>query len=92
MLATSERVTESPGQITPAGTIPRLKAFTVVGVFEAGHYEFDSGMAFIHLSDAQKFFRQEGPSGVRLKIKDMLRDPIQQKQLIPHLKNLGFKA
>lgn len=63
------------GQITPAGTIPRLKAFTVVGVFEAGHYEFDSGMAFIHLSDAQKFFRQEGPSGVRLKIKDMLQAP-----------------
>lgn len=63
------------GQITPAGTIPRLKAFTVVGVFEAGHYEFDSGMAFIHLSDAQKFFRQEAPSGVRLKIKDMLQAP-----------------
>lgn len=63
------------GQITPAGTIPRLKAFTVVGVFEAGHYEFDSGMAFIHLSDAQKFFRQDAPSGVRLKIKDMLKAP-----------------
>nr|WP_222611142.1 lipoprotein-releasing ABC transporter permease subunit [Undibacterium sp. LX40W] len=63
------------GQITPAGTIPRLKAFTVVGVFEAGHYEFDSGMAFIHLNDAQKFFRQDAPSGVRLKIKDMLQAP-----------------
>ncbi|WMW82465.1 lipoprotein-releasing ABC transporter permease subunit [Undibacterium cyanobacteriorum] len=63
------------GQLTPAGTIPRLKAFTVVGVFEAGHYEFDSAMAFIHISDAQKFFRQEAPSGVRLKIKDMLKAP-----------------
>ncbi len=63
------------GQITPAGTIPRLKAFTVVGVFEAGHYEFDSAMAFIHLNDAQKFFRQDAPSGVRLKIKDMLQAP-----------------
>lgn len=63
------------GQITPAGTIPRLKAFTVVGVFEAGHYEFDSAMAFIHLNDAQKFFRQDAPSGVRLKIKDMLHAP-----------------
>ena len=63
------------GQLTPAGTIPRLKAFTVVGVFEAGHYEFDSAMAFIHINDAQKFFRQEAPSGVRLKIKDMLKAP-----------------
>lgn len=63
------------GQLTPAGTIPRLKAFTVVAVFEAGHYEFDSGMAFIHIGDAQKFFRQDGPTGVRLKIKDMLQAP-----------------
>lgn len=63
------------GQLTPAGTIPRLKGFTVVAVFEAGHYEFDSGMAFIHLADAQKFFRQEAPTGVRLRIKDMLQAP-----------------
>jgi lipoprotein-releasing system permease protein len=63
------------GQLTPAGTIPRLKGFTVVAVFEAGHYEFDSSMAFIHLEDAQKFFRQDAPTGVRLKIKDMLKAP-----------------
>lgn len=63
------------GQLTPAGTIPRLKAFTVVAVFEAGHFEFDSGMAFIHLDDAQKFFRQDAPTGVRLRIKDMLKAP-----------------
>lgn len=63
------------GQLTPAGTIPRLKAFTVVAVFEAGHFEFDSGMAFIHLEDAQKFFRQDAPTGVRLRIKDMLKAP-----------------
>jgi lipoprotein-releasing system permease protein len=63
------------GQLTPAGTLPRLKAFKVVAVFEAGHYEFDSSMAFIHLSDAEKFFRQSAPTGVRLKIKDMLKAP-----------------
>lgn len=63
------------GQLTPAGTIPRLKAFTVVAVFEAGHFEFDSGMAFIHLEDAQKFFRQDAPTGVRLRITDMLKAP-----------------
>ncbi|MBY0574299.1 MAG: ABC transporter permease, partial [Undibacterium sp.] len=47
-----EKVTlaAAEGQLTPAGTVPRLKAFTVIGVFDAGHYEFDSGMAFIHIA------------------------------------------
>lgn len=63
------------GQMTPAGMVPRLKAFTVVGIFEAGHYEFDSGMAFMQLDDAQKFFRLSAPSGLRLRIQDMLKAP-----------------
>ena len=62
-------------QLTPAGMVPRLKGFTVVAVFEAGHYEFDSGMAFIHIADAEKFFRQSAPTGLRLRIKDMLNAP-----------------
>ncbi|MDO8651488.1 MAG: lipoprotein-releasing ABC transporter permease subunit [Undibacterium sp.] len=62
-------------QLTPAGMVPRLKGFTVVAVFEAGHYEFDSGMAFIHITDAEKFFRQPAPTGLRLRIKDMLNAP-----------------
>jgi lipoprotein-releasing system permease protein len=62
-------------QLTPAGMVPRLKGFTVVAVFEAGHFEFDSGMAFIHINDAQKFFRQSAPSGIRLRIQDMLQAP-----------------
>jgi len=63
------------GQMTPAGMVPRLKAFNVVGIFDAGHYEFDSGMGFMHLEDAQKFFRLPAPSGLRLRIKDMLKAP-----------------
>lgn len=63
------------GQVTPAGVLPRLKQFNVVGVFEAGHYEFDSSLAFIHLQDGEKLFRQEGPSGLRLKIADMQQAP-----------------
>ena len=31
------------GQVTPAGVVPRLKQLTVVGTFDAGHYEYDSG-------------------------------------------------
>ena len=59
------------GQVTPAGTQPRLKAFTVVGVFNAGHYEYDSGLALIHIEDAQRLFRVAGPTGVQLRLKDV---------------------
>ncbi|MBC7414252.1 MAG: lipoprotein-releasing ABC transporter permease subunit [Herminiimonas sp.] len=63
------------GQVTPAGVIPRLKQFTVVGIFEAGHFEYDSTLAFIHIDDAMKMFKLAAPSGLRLKITDMQRAP-----------------
>ncbi|MBO9513855.1 MAG: lipoprotein-releasing ABC transporter permease subunit [Variovorax sp.] len=59
------------GQVTPAGVVPRLKQFTVVGTFDSGHYEYDSSLAMIHEQDAARIFRLEGPSGVRLKLKDL---------------------
>ncbi|MES2830893.1 MAG: lipoprotein-releasing ABC transporter permease subunit [Pseudomonadota bacterium] len=63
------------GQVTPAGVIPRLKQFNIVGIFEAGHYEYDSTLAFIHLQDAQTMFKLSAPSGLRIKIADMQRAP-----------------
>ena len=64
------------GQVTPAGILPRLKQFTVVGIFEVGHYEYDSGLALIHLEDAQKLYRFDGDvSGVRLRLKDLYEAP-----------------
>lgn len=63
------------GQVTPAGVLPRLKQFRVVGIFEAGHYEYDASLAFIHLADGEKLFRQPGPTGLRLKVADMQRAP-----------------
>ena len=59
------------GQVTPAGVSPRLKSFTVVGTFSAGHYEYDSGLAIIHLEDAARLYRTEGPTGVQLKLRDV---------------------
>ncbi len=59
------------GQVTPAGVVPRLKQMTVVGTFDSGHYEYDSALVFIHWEDAAKIFRLEGPTGVRLKLKDL---------------------
>ena len=59
------------GQVTPAGVGPRLKQLTVVGTFNVGHFEYDSGLALIHIDDAAKLFRFEGPTGVQLKLKDL---------------------
>ncbi|APW47203.1 lipoprotein-releasing ABC transporter permease subunit [Rhodoferax antarcticus] len=59
------------GQVTPAGVVPRLKQMTVVGTFDSGHYEYDSTLALMHIEDAQRIFRLEGPSGVRVRLKDL---------------------
>jgi lipoprotein-releasing system permease protein len=56
------------GQVTPAGVLPRLKQLTVSGIFDSGHYEYDATLALMHVEDAQRIFRVEGPSGIRLKI------------------------
>ena len=58
------------GQVTPAGIVPRLKQFTVAGTFEAGHYEYDSALALIHLDDAARLLRVAGATGVQLKLTD----------------------
>jgi len=64
------------GQVTPAGLLPRLRRFTVVGIFEIGHYLYDSGLALIHLDDASRLLRLEGGvSGVRIKLADVDEAP-----------------
>ena len=63
------------GTVTPAGVLPRMRQFTLVGVFETGHYEYDSTLAFVHVDDAAKLFRVPGVSGVRLKLDDMQQAP-----------------
>jgi lipoprotein-releasing system permease protein len=69
------------GQVTPAGIVPRLRTLTVVGTFDAGHYEYDSGLALVALEDAAKLFRVEGPTGVQLRLKDLNRAPLVAAQL-----------
>ena len=59
------------GHVTPAGVVPRLKQMTVVGTFSSGHYEYDSALALMHVDDAGRIFRLEGPSGIRLKLRDL---------------------
>ncbi len=59
------------GQVTPAGVLPRFVSVNVVGTFDSGHFEYDSTLALMHISDAQRIFRLEGPTGVRLRLKDL---------------------
>jgi len=58
---------------TPIGAIPRMKRFTVVGVFEAGMQEYDSGLAVIAMQDAETLYRLDGPTGIRLRLDDMFQ-------------------
>lgn len=69
------------GSVTPAGVLPRMRQFTVSGVFESGHYEYDSTLAFIHVDDAAKLFRVDGVTGIRLKVDDMHDAPEIATQL-----------
>ena len=62
------------GQVTPAGILPRLRQFTVVGIFSVDHYEYDSGLALVDMEDAQKLYRMgDAVTGVRLKLKDLFQ-------------------
>ena len=69
------------GTVTPAGMLPRLKSFKVVGIFEVGMYEFDSGLALINIEDAQRLYRLEGVTGVRLKVDDLFAAPLVARDL-----------
>jgi lipoprotein-releasing system permease protein len=69
------------GTVTPAGTIPRVRSFKVVGIFEIGMYEFDSGLALIDIDDARRLYRLDGVTGVRLKLDDLFAAPAVARQL-----------
>jgi lipoprotein-releasing system permease protein len=70
------------GLVTPAGIVPRLRQFTVVGIFGVDHYEYDSGLALVHLEDAQRLFRfGDAVSGVRLKLKDLFQSGVVARDL-----------
>ena len=74
---------------TPAGILPRLKRFTVVGVFEVGHNDYDTAMAFMHIKDAAKLFRMsDNVTGIRLKLDDLFEAPWVRQDLSRSLPGL----
>jgi lipoprotein-releasing system permease protein len=74
------------GLVTPAGIVPRLKQFTVAGIFRIDYNEYDSGLALIHLADAQKLYGMgDAVSGVRLKLKDLFQSREVTRDLFARL-------
>ncbi len=85
-----DKVTVISPQInsTPAGILPRLKRFTVVGFFQVGMYEYDRNMAIVHIDDAAKLFRMgDAVSGLRLKLDDLFDAPKITRALANKLYN-----
>ena len=72
--------------VSPVGVQPRFKRFTVKGMFEVGMYDFDSGLALVHLEDAARLFQMDGEvSGVRLKLDDLYAAPRVVRELMQML-------
>jgi lipoprotein-releasing system permease protein len=74
------------GTVTPAGVVPRLKSVPVVGIFEVGMYEYDSGLALINLEDAQRLYQMgDRVTGVRLKVDDLFQAPRIARELVKYI-------
>src|SRR5262249_3400429 len=72
------------GIVTPAGLVPRLKQFTVSGMFEVGTFEYDSGLALMNIEDAQRLYGMgRAVSGVRLKLGELFDAPEVARALEP---------
>ncbi|MEM6640248.1 MAG: lipoprotein-releasing ABC transporter permease subunit [Pseudomonadota bacterium] len=66
----------SQAKMTPVGLVPRMRQFRVTGTFAVGMYEFDRGLAYVHMSDAQRIYRLgDEATGLRLKLADMFEAP-----------------
>ena len=74
------------GQFTPTGVVPRIKQFRVIGIFQIGMYEYDAGLALIHMEDAAKLYRMGSHvSGIRLKLDNLFNAPEIGRQLVAQL-------
>ncbi|MDO4878653.1 MAG: lipoprotein-releasing ABC transporter permease subunit [Neisseria sp.] len=72
------------GNVTPAGMVPRLKQFNLVGTVKTGIYELDNSLAMTHIKDAQTLYRlEDGFGGLRLKLADPQNAPALMRRLIP---------
>ena len=79
------------GTATPTGVVPRMRRFRVTGLFESGMFEFDNGLALVHMSDAAKLYQLgDAVTGIRMALADPLRAPSAVRELALSLGGEGF--
>lgn len=71
--------------VTPAGIIPRMKRFNVVGMFQVGMHEYDSALAMIHIEDAKILFRDRVSTALRLKTDNIFNAPRTSREAVQQL-------
>jgi len=70
------------GTATPTGVVPRMRRFAVTGIFQSGMYEFDRGLALVHMADAARLYRLgDRVTGIRLALHDALQAPSAVRQI-----------
>ena len=83
-----DSVTVVSPQVTigPTGILPRLRRFKVVGIFEVGMFEYDRGVALVHIKDAARLFSlDDNVTGLRLKLEDIYDAPRLARELSAQL-------
>lgn len=86
-------VVVAKGNTTPVGVVPRMRRFTVSGMFSAGMYEYDRGLAFIAMADAARLYRLgDSATGVRLAFADLFRAPVVVREIAPHLDGVYYTS
>ncbi|MCZ8131361.1 MAG: lipoprotein-releasing ABC transporter permease subunit [Steroidobacteraceae bacterium] len=69
--------------------VPRIRSYTVSGIFEVGLQDHDSVLALVHLADAEALVGRDGPQGLRLEFDDVFRAPAAAAALAD---SLGLRA
>ncbi|RIY39626.1 lipoprotein-releasing ABC transporter permease subunit [Neopusillimonas maritima] len=84
-------VLAAQGSVSPAGFSPRMRQFTVAGIYSSGYYEYDASLAFVNVEDAARVFRDSGAAGVRLRIHDMQQAPLVARELAFDIQGVGAR-
>jgi lipoprotein-releasing system permease protein len=75
-------VVSPQGELTPFGMVPKYTRFRVAGIFNSGFFDYDSGWAFVRLSDAQQLFGLGNlVSVVEFKVDDIYKADVIARQI-----------
>ncbi|MBS7558876.1 lipoprotein-releasing ABC transporter permease subunit [Pseudomonas sp. RC4D1] len=80
--------------VTPAGMFPRMKRFTVVGIFHVGAGEIDGYLGLTNLEDLGRLHRWKSDQvqGLRLKFDDLFQAPRTAWEIAQQLGENHFYA